>query len=142
MTNFGTDPPVAPVDGELTVYHALPYGLHDGMNRRVRAGLYVDVGSVLGRKRNALAMHASQKEWLDHSQGLDAYLNTMEEMTAQVGAMSGRFRCAEGWRRHSHLGFCGPEADPLRDALSGLVAVDEDYRRALEGPNPNEHPGG
>jgi LmbE family N-acetylglucosaminyl deacetylase len=142
MINFPTDPPVEAIDTELTVYRALPYGLHDGLNRRIRAGLYVDVEPVLERKRAALAMHASQKEWLDHSQGLDAYLTTMEEMTAEVGRMSGRFRYAEGWRRHSHLGFCGPEADPLKDALGERVAVDEDYRRALEGPTPQELPGG
>ena len=42
-------------------------------------------------------------------------------MTAEVGRMSGRFRYAEGWRRHLHLGFCAPGADPLREALGDLV---------------------
>ena len=38
MSNFPTVPPTAPVEGEVTIYHALPYGLHDGMRRRVFAG--------------------------------------------------------------------------------------------------------
>jgi hypothetical protein len=47
-------------------------------------------------------------------------------MAEQVGRESGRFKMAEGWRRHLHLGFCGPDADPLRDALGdGLVQVME-----------------
>ncbi|MCJ7750804.1 MAG: PIG-L family deacetylase, partial [Armatimonadetes bacterium] len=35
MRNFPTDPPIAPVEGDVTVYHALPYGLRDGLRRRV-----------------------------------------------------------------------------------------------------------
>ena len=34
-----------------------------------------------------------------------------------VGRLSRKFRFAEGWWRHLHLGFCGPDTDPLRDAL-------------------------
>jgi hypothetical protein len=89
---------------------------------------------VLERKREALAMHRSQKEWLDHSQGVDAYLNTLVEMTAEVGRMSGRFAYAEGWRRHSHLGFCGPDDDPLADALSHAAWADPSYPSRLEEP--------
>jgi hypothetical protein len=48
----------------------------------------------------------------------------MRELMREVGRMSGRFEYAEGWRRHSHLGFCAAEADPLAAALeSGLVQV-------------------
>jgi hypothetical protein len=49
--------------------------------------------------------------------------------------MSGRFAYAEGWRRHSHLGFSVQDTDPLAEALGGLCHVDEEYRRALDG-NP------
>ncbi|KPK66098.1 MAG: LmbE family protein [Planctomycetes bacterium SM23_32] len=134
MRNFPTCPPVEPVDTELTAYHALPYGLRDALGRRVFAGHYVDVSTVMERKRAALAMHRSQKEWLGYSQGLDAYVSRMEEMTCEVGRMSGRFEAAEGWRRHNHLGFCAPGSDPLADALGEKVFVDEDYARDLEGP--------
>lgn len=131
MPNFETIPPRAPVAGEVTLYHALPYGLRDGLRRRVRAGQYVDITGVLAQKRAALACHRSQKEWLDLSQGLDAYLQTMEEMSAEVGRMSGRFAYAEGWRRHAHLGFCGPDADPLAAALCDKHQVDAGYEDAL-----------
>jgi LmbE family N-acetylglucosaminyl deacetylase len=136
MRNFPTDPPISPVAGDVTVYHALPYGLRDGLRRRVLPEYYVDISAVLGRKREALAQHRSQKEWLDESQGLDAYLVAMEQMSAEVGRLSGQFECAEGWRRHSHLGFSDVEADPLADTLGDRVLVNEEYRRWLDCPLP------
>jgi len=132
MRNFATSPRRKPVAGEVAVYHALPYGLRDGMRQRVRAGLFVNIASVLEQKRRMLACHKSQKEWLDVSQGLDAYLTTMEQMSAEVGRMSGKFKFAEGWRRHSHLGFSGEDADPLRQVLGRNTLVDKGYERGLE----------
>ena len=134
MRNFPTDPPVAPVAGDVTVYHALPYGLRDGLRRRVVPEYYVDISEMLAAKREALAQHRSQKEWLDESQGIDAYLVTMEKMSGEVGQLSGQFEYAEGWRRHSHLGFCDEDADPLAEALGERVLVNEDYRRGLDCP--------
>ena len=64
-----------------------------------------------------LACHASQKKWLDESQGHDSYLQTLRNLDEEVGRMSGLFRVAEGWRRHLHLGFCDEADDPLRAAL-------------------------
>jgi len=121
MPNFPVEPPRPAVEGTVTVYHALPYGLLDPLRRPVEAEFYVDVAGVLATKRAMLACHASQKEWLDASQGIDSYLTQMEEMAAAMGRSSGRFEAAEGWTRHLHLGYCGPEDDPLAAAL-GPVA--------------------
>ena len=138
MPNFETVPPRAPVSNDVTLYHALPYGLRDGLRHRVRAGQYVDIGAALAQKRAALACHRSQKEWLDVSQGLDAYLQTMEDMSREVGiaargagAAADRFAYAEGWRRHAHLGFCGRDADPLADALGPVHHIDPSYEQEL-----------
>ena len=121
MRNFLTDPPTAPVSGDVAVYHAMPWGLKDPLRRPVAADMYVDISGVMEKKRRALACHRSQKEWLDESQGFDSYLRAMEEMSAAAGRMSGRFRFAEGWQRHNHLGFGPEDFDPLREALGGLV---------------------
>jgi hypothetical protein len=59
----------------------------------------------------------------------------MEDMSLEVGRMSGRFQHAEGWRRHLHLGFCGPEDDPLAEALGPAYLVNKAYERSL---NPTE----
>jgi len=121
MPNFPTDPPVAPVEGDVALYHALPYGLQDGLRNPIHAELCVDISSVIDQKRQMLACHRSQKEWLDASQGLDSYLQTMEQMSAEVGKLSGRFRYAEGWRRHSHMGFGPEDFHPLSDLPNELI---------------------
>lgn len=132
MRNFSTQPKTQPVDGNLTLYHALPYGLRDGLRRTIRAGEYVDITSVISSKRKLLALHQSQKEWLDVSQGLDSYLNAMELMATEVGKFSKYFKCAEGWRRHNHLGFSDSDIDPLYEALGRKVVVDELYEKELK----------
>jgi hypothetical protein len=89
----------------------------------VRPEIFVDIASVLERKRQMLAYHQSQKEWLDKSQGLGAYLEAMADLCREVGTMSGCFEYAEGWRRRLHFGFCSEESDPLSTSLAGYVAV-------------------
>ncbi len=118
MRNFPVVPPRPPVQQPVTLYHALPYGLRDPLGRQVHPGMFVDISEVLAAKREMLALHTSQKTWLDVSQGVDAYLNTMEAMCRKVGRMSGRFMYAEGWTRHLPLGYGPADADPLREALS------------------------
>lgn len=117
MPNFAVDPPTPTTDQPVTLYHAQPHGNRDPLGGIIRPGLFVNIGAVLPRKTAMLACHASQKRWLDESQGLDSYLETMRELSREVGTMSGRFEYAEGWRRHLHLGFCAGDADPLRAAL-------------------------
>lgn len=121
MPNFPVIPPCPAISQEVTLYHAQPHGNCDGLRHPIRPDLFVDVSSVIDTKRAMLAEHQSQKLWLDESQGMDSYLTTMTDLSRQVGKMSGRFEYAEGWRRHSHLGFCDELADPLSDALGNLV---------------------
>lgn len=123
MPNFITTPKRAPVEGDVTVYHAMPHGLCDGLRQKISAELFVSTTSVHATKLAALAEHRSQQEWLDVSQGLNSYLRTMEDASRAVGKMSRRFKLAEGWRRHSHLGFCAEDSDPLRDALGKYCAL-------------------
>jgi LmbE family N-acetylglucosaminyl deacetylase len=117
MRNYGTQPARTAVSGPVAVYHASPHGLCDGLRRPVRPDLFIDTGTALARKREALGCHASQKEWLDATQGMDSYLAAMEGFSAQLGKASGKFKHAEGWRRHSHLGFAEEDFDPLRAVL-------------------------
>ncbi len=122
MPNFPVDPPRDPVEDVVTVYHAQPYSHHDPLRRPVEPDLFVDTTDLVERKVAMLAKHISQKRWLDESQGHDSYLETLRELDRQCGEMSGRFEYAEGWRRHLHLGFCGPDDDPLSAALGEHVA--------------------
>ncbi|HKS36328.1 MAG TPA: PIG-L family deacetylase [Verrucomicrobiae bacterium] len=132
MANFRTHPPRPAISSEVTVYHAMPHGLRDGLRRRIVPELYVNTAAVHSVKREALACHRSQKDWLDVSQGLDSYLKTMDTMSLAVGRMSGRFKHAEGWRRHLHLGFCEEQTDPLRETLRQYCVLNQRYKRDLE----------
>jgi hypothetical protein len=60
---------------------------------------------------------------------MDSYLKTLDALARRVGRLSGRFAFAEGWRRHSHLGFCAAGADPLRDALGDKYCLRARARR-------------
>ncbi len=121
MPNFVTEPPLAPVPGDVFVYHAMPHGQCDGLRRPVTPEFTVNTTSVQPRKRAALAAHASQKAWLDSSQGMDSYLDTADEVSRRVGSLWGGCEHAEGWTRHLHLGLSAHEADPLTEALAGKV---------------------
>lgn len=118
MKNVRTDPGVAPYDKPVALYHALPHGLQDGLRQKIAPDLFTDIGMVLARKRAMLACHASQKAWLDLTQGINAYLDTMENMSREVGRMSEKFEFAEGWRQHSHLGFAAEHFNPMVDLFS------------------------
>ena len=117
MPNFKTTPRQVAVQGDVTLYHAMPHGLRDSLRQPILPDCFIDTASVHALKREALAAHRSQKEWLDASQGMDSYLQTMDTLSLEVGRMSRRFQHAEGWRRHLHLGFSATDDDPLRDAL-------------------------
>lgn len=132
MPNFRTRPPRPAIGGEVTVYHAMPHGLRDALRRRIAPEFYVNTTAIQGVKCDALACHRSQKEWLDVSQGLDSYLKAMDAMSFAVGKMSGRFKHAEGWRRHLHLGFCEEQTDPLRETLGRNCLLNQRYQRDLD----------
>ena len=121
MPNYPTQPATEATTQTVTVYHAQPYSHQDPLGNLIYPQYYVDVADVQQRKQNMLALHVSQKQWLDESQGLDSYLKTMSDLDEKLGTMSGRYSHAEGWRKHLHLGFCNRDDDPLRTALSGSI---------------------
>lgn len=121
IPNIASLPPRPSLQKDVTLYHAMPHGLRDGLRRPIVPDFFVDISSTIDRKERMLAFHESQKAWLDATQGMDSYLTAMRDMSAQVGAMSGAFRFAEGWRRHNHLGFSTHEIDPLGGILKESI---------------------
>ncbi len=132
MPNFKTSPPRPTADYEVAVYHALPHGCCDQLRRRIIPGAFVNTTAVHKTQLKALEAHKSQQNWLDVSQGLNSYLLAMEDMSLAVGRMSKRFKHAEGWRGHLHFGYCGPDADPLADALGENYLINQAYERSLQ----------
>jgi LmbE family N-acetylglucosaminyl deacetylase len=117
IQNYRSIPDEDAVFEDAMLYHSTPHILTDMMRRPIVPEIYVDVSTVIDAKEKLLACHASQKEWLDATQGFDSYLKSMRDLAAAVGAMSGRFSLAEGWRRHSHIGFTREDCNPLADIL-------------------------
>ena len=132
MPGYRTTPARGPVSRQVTIYHASPHGLRDGLRRRVHAGAFVNTTPVHERKKAALECHASQRGFLDTTQGMSSYVKTMDDLSREVGRQSGRFRRAEGWRRHLHWGFSTEERDPLRDALGPSYLINRRYEQALD----------
>ena len=121
MPNLPSDPPVDVFMDPVTVYHAQPVGHTTPLGEPVTPHFMIDDTDVIEKKVEALACHASQKQWLDESQGQDSYLQTLRDISAEMGKLSGKFQYAEGWRRHQHWGFCGPDDDPLAETLADIV---------------------
>jgi len=132
MPGYRTTPPRRAVETPVTIYHANPHGLRDGLRRRIHPGAFVDTSSVHARKRAALECHASQRGFLDTTQGMSSYVRTMDDLSRAVGRMSRKFRHAEGWRRHLHWGYCSEDRDPLRDALGRRFLINARYERGLD----------
>jgi LmbE family N-acetylglucosaminyl deacetylase len=130
---YRTIPPRATTRQAVTIYHASPHAMQDGLRRTLPPGAFVNTTPVHEQKTAALACHESQRRWLDTTQNMDDYVRTMEASSRRMGKLSGRFRHAEGWRRHLHFGFCAEDADPLRDALEHDFIVSKTYERSLEG---------
>jgi N-acetylglucosamine malate deacetylase 1 len=123
MPNFVSSPPQPIYTDDVAVYHAQPHGNRDPMGQLVVPTYFVDVKSVLERKTAMLSAHASQDQWLDATQRISAYLETMVQLNAEVGQLSRQhsstgFEFAEGWRKHLHLGLARADFDPLPQALA------------------------
>jgi LmbE family N-acetylglucosaminyl deacetylase len=123
MRHFKSDPPREATAQDVYLYHAQPHLNRDGMRTLVTPGLFVNVTSEMPTKLKMLGCHESQRQWLDETQGLDNYLESMRQSGAEVGRMSGQpgWEYAEGWRRHSHVGFSTQDRDVLSEVLGDKV---------------------
>jgi LmbE family N-acetylglucosaminyl deacetylase len=96
------------------LYFMNPVGGRDRDGRPVLADFYVNVASTFAEKRNMLAEHKSQRNWLLKHHGMDDYLGTMEAWTREAGALAG-FELAEGFRRYK--GHAYPQTPALEALL-------------------------
>jgi LmbE family N-acetylglucosaminyl deacetylase len=91
----------------------------DRDHRAVTPDFIIDVSTVFTVKRDMLATHASQRDWLLRQHGIDDYLISMEAWTRQRGAAAGT-DFGEGFRQ-----YCGhpyPQTPLLQNLLGGFVA--------------------
>ncbi|HUI72483.1 MAG TPA: PIG-L deacetylase family protein [Spirochaetia bacterium] len=118
VQNYRSVPHEPAILNDVMLYHATPHILTDQLRRPIVPEMYVDISSVIEEKEKLLVCHESQKDWLDATQGFDSYVRTMRDAAQTLGRMSGRYVFAEGWRRHSHVGFSRKDSNPIADLLA------------------------
>jgi len=127
IPNYVSKPQRKPILESCTIYHAMPHGQCSPLRVPVQPELFVDTSSVQETKTAALACHASQKEWLDATQGQESYLKTMDDFSRKLGKQSKKFPQAEGWIRHLHYGFGAEADDPISATLGRKVHRNSKY---------------
>jgi LmbE family N-acetylglucosaminyl deacetylase len=122
MPNYDTrqNPPAKVGCATPALYYADALEGTDPLGQRVYPHFYVDISKQLPNKREMLARHTSQREWLRSYHGLDEYLDRMTAWAAGFGRECG-FAYAEGFRQH--LGHAYPRAPLLQNALAQSVHV-------------------
>jgi len=120
IPNYETrqNPPVKPARATPVLYYADAIEGTDPLGRRIYPQFYVDISQTLQSKREMLARHVSQREWLRSHHGIDEYLEQMTAWAAAYGRECGVDH-AEGFRQH--LGHAYPHEPILQEALKGLL---------------------
>ncbi len=123
--NYDTRDPhsAAPLPAIPHLYFMDPIGGEDREGTPVKADFYVDVASVFEKKKEMLACHRSQREWLLKHHGIDDYIAQMERWTRVIGRGAG-LDLAEGFRRYR--GHPYPQSSLLElllEASARTVAV-------------------
>jgi N-acetylglucosamine malate deacetylase 1 len=118
--NYATrfDSPAPPLPAIPHLYFMDAVGGVDRDNRPQPPDFYVDVTSTFAAKRDMLAEHRSQREWLQRQHGIDDYLDTMEHWTREHGKRAG-VEFAEGFRRYK--GHPYPDSPLLEDLLGDVI---------------------
>ena len=118
MPNFYSLPPIEAVTGDVAIYHAQPHGNVSIFGEPVPPDFAIDITEVIDAKARMLACHQSQQGWLDVTQKMSSYTQTMFELGKGVAKFVGADGYCEGWRQRNSLGFGAASWDPLREALA------------------------
>jgi LmbE family N-acetylglucosaminyl deacetylase len=98
--NFFADrdhgPPLAAIPH---LYYCDPIEGKDLFGREVQPDFIIDISSVVDKKAEMLAAHASQREWLLKHHGMDQYVESMKKWGAARGRPHG-IEYGEGFRQH------------------------------------------
>jgi N-acetylglucosamine malate deacetylase 1 len=91
--------PARPLAKIPHLYFVDPIEGTDRQGRPVAADFHVDVSRVFETKRQMLACHASQRNWLLRQHGIDEYLAMQEQWGARRGSLIGVAQ-AESFRQY------------------------------------------
>ena len=102
--------PAPPLTRIPHLYFVAPTGGIDRDDRPVTPGFSIDVSRFTDLKRQMLACHASQRDWLLRQHGIDEYLDALTHWDTQRGQAIG-VAAAEGFRQY--LGHPYPSSNLL-----------------------------
>ncbi len=117
VPNYTTDGGEPPIDHIPTLYYSDAVGGHDLFGDPTRITCIVDISEQMERKADALACHASQREWLRKQHDIDEYIVAMRRWGAQRGEQIG-VSYAEGFCLH--VGHPHPTEDILTNLLHAV----------------------
>ena len=112
--NYKTGGAARALDHLPHLYYMDPVGGHDRDGHYVQPNFAVDVTKVLDLKKEMLACHASQRNWLMRQHGMDNYLDQMVIWTRDCGMRFG-LPAAEGFRQYR--GHPYPSSPLLQELL-------------------------
>jgi LmbE family N-acetylglucosaminyl deacetylase len=115
----GVEAAAPPLDRIPYLYYADAVEGKDPLGREIQPAFFIDISHVIETKAEMLACHASQRNWLRKHHGMDHYIQTMRDSSAQQGCRCGT-AFAEGFRQH--LGHSYPQ-DNLLGGLLGAIAA-------------------
>jgi len=120
VPNYKTEQPdPAPLTTKIpALYYMDPLEGTDWFGNRVTPDFIVDVSTTIETKLQALAAHASQREWLRRQHGMDEYLDSSRRFSASRGAEAG---CAYGEGFRQHTGHPHPHDNVLLDLLKNGI---------------------
>lgn len=110
-------PPYEPVP---YLYYSDPMEGKNIFGRPVIPSMYVDISGEIEVKKNMLARHESQRNWLLTHHKVDEYILAMKRFASDRGVKAG-VEYAEGFRQH--LGHSFPQNNILADELGDLVII-------------------
>jgi len=117
VPNFDCGTPTKPTCRIPHLYYCNAMGQRDCFGRPLPLHFVIDVTSVFETKREMLARHESQREWLKRVSGMDNYLDDMERDVRKQGDLVGVTH-GEGFIQHLGAGY--PESNILNDVLREL----------------------
>jgi len=115
------DPPESSYSKPVAIYHAMPHSMMDMERTPAVPDFVVNVDSVMETRKAMLSKHASQREWLDATQGMSSYIDMMVNNALDIGENFGASQYAEGWIRHNYTGYGTLGFDPVMELLSDNV---------------------
>ncbi len=98
------------------LYYCDPIEGKDALGQSIPPSFCIDISGVMESKKQMLAAHASQREWLLKHHGMDQYLQAMSDWGRERGRTVG-MPFAEGFRQH--LGHSYPQTNVLEEMLDG-----------------------